>query len=83
MLTIQSDDDLRSDVQVIPASAITWTATGTGFLAGTLSKLTPVSVGQWTGSGVRSGTQTFSFLNSWTYATGTYTCVLTYTLTGP
>jgi hypothetical protein len=32
---------------------------------------------------VWSGTQTLSFGNLWTYSTGTYTCVLVYTLTGP
>lgn len=83
VLTVQAGDDLRSGLQVIPASAITWTTSGTGFNSGTLSKLTPVSLGQWNGSGVWSGTQTLSFSNSWTYSTGTYTCVLVYTLTGP
>lgn len=83
VLTVQADDDLRSGLQVIPASAITWTATGTGFSSGTLSKVAPVSLGSWPGSGVWSGTQTLSFSNLWAYSTGTYTCVLVYTLTGP
>lgn len=83
VLTVQADDDLRSGLQVIPASAITWTTSGTGFTAGTLSKLTPVTVGRWNGSGVYTGSQTLSFSNLWTYSTGTYSCVLVYTLTGP
>jgi hypothetical protein len=83
VLTVQADDDLRSGLEVIPASAITWTATGTGFNPGMLSKLAPVPLGTWPGSGVWSGTQTLSFGNLWTYSTGTYTCVLVYTLTGP
>jgi hypothetical protein len=40
-------------------------------------------VGAWTGSGNQTGTQTYSLANSWTYATGTYTAALTYTLTVP
>ncbi len=83
VLTMQADDDLRSGLQVIPASAIGWTSTGDGFTDGTLSKSVPVAVGQWTGSGVRSGTQTLWFRNLWAYATGTYSCTLVYTLTGP
>ena len=83
VLTVLADDDLRSGLQVIPASAITWTATGAGLGGGTLSKLAPVTVGTWTGSGAWSGTQTLAFRNSWTYSTGTYTCVLVYTLSGP
>jgi hypothetical protein len=83
VLTVQADDDLRSGLQVSPASAITWTASGTGFASGTLSKTAPVTLGQWTGSGSRTGSQTLAFRNLWTYATGTYTCVLLYTLSGP
>jgi hypothetical protein len=83
LLTLQATDDLRSGIQTIAASAITWTATGAGFVPGTLSKTTPVTVAQWNGSGVRSGTQTLMFENLWTYATGTYTCSLVYTLTAP
>jgi hypothetical protein len=83
LLTVQAGDDLRSGLDVIPASAISWTTTGAGFTPGTLSKLAPVAVGTWTGSGAWTGTQTLTFSNSWTYSTGTYTCVLVYTLSGP
>jgi hypothetical protein len=82
ILTVIASDDLRSGIQTIAASAITWTVTGGGFQPGTLST-TPVTVAQWTGSGVRSGTQQLMFLNLWTYATGTYTASLTYTLSAP
>jgi len=40
-------------------------------------------VGSWSASGSPSGTQTLSLPNSWTYATGTYTVTLNYTLTAP
>ena len=83
VLTVQAADDLRSGVSVIPASNITWTATGAGFVAGTLSKASPVTVGSWTGSGVRSGTQQLFFRNLWSHPTGTYTVSLLYTLTSP
>lgn len=83
VLTVQASDDLRSGLDVIPASAIAWTATGSGFNAGTLSRIAPVALAQWTGSGVRTGTQTLSFQNLWSYSTGTYSCTLFYTLTGP
>src|SRR4051794_37304514 len=83
LLTVQAADDLRSGVNVIAATAITWTTTGNGFASGTVSKSAPVTVAQWTGSGVRSGTQTLFFRNLWTYATGTYTASLLYTLSAP
>jgi hypothetical protein len=83
ILTVVASDDLRSGIQTIGTSAITWTATGPGFQPGTLSKTAPVTIGLWTGSGVRSGTQQLMFQNLWTYATGTYTTSLTYTLTSP
>src|SRR4051812_38572666 len=61
VLSVQAADDLRSGVTVIPASNITWTGSGVGFAAGTLSKSSPVMVATWTGSGVRSGSQQFFF----------------------
>src|SRR5262245_55392087 len=82
-LTLQSTDDLRSGVTVLPASLITWTVTGAGFAGGTLSRTTPQLVGQWTGSGVRTGTQTFRFENRWTHPIGTYSATLLYTLSSP
>jgi hypothetical protein len=83
ILTVVASDDLRSGIQVIDASAITWTATGAGFQAGTLSKTAPVMLAQWTGSGIRSGTQQLMFRNLWSYATGIYSLSLTYTLSSP
>ena len=83
VLTVQAADDLRSGVDVIPASNITWTATGAGFVAGTLSMLSPVTLATWTGSGVRSGTQQLYLRNLWTHPTGTYTVSLLYTLSAP
>ena len=56
-LSVLASDDLRSGVRTIPASNITWTATGAGFVAGTLNRTTPQTVGSWVNSGVRTGTQ--------------------------
>jgi hypothetical protein len=47
------------------------------------SGTTAQAVGNWTGSGNRTGTQTYSLPNSWDYVTGTYTTTLNYTLTVP
>jgi hypothetical protein len=83
-LTVVAGGDLASGGQTIPVGNLTWTGTGTGFNAtGTMNKTTAQSVGSWTGSGVYSGTMTYAFANSWTYATGSYTATLTYTLTAP
>ena len=83
VLTVQAADDLRSGVNVIAASNITWTASGAGFVGGTLSTSAPVTVATWSGSGVRSGTQQLYFANLWSHPTGTYTVSLLYTLTSP
>jgi hypothetical protein len=83
MLTIQSTDDLRSGLQTIPASMLTWNVTGTGFVPGTLAAGSNEVVGTWTSSGVRSGTQSFLFENRWTHPPGTYSVTLVYTLAAP
>lgn len=82
-LTVQSTDDLRSGVTVLPASLITWTSTGAGFVSGTLSSSLAQVVGTWTGSGVRLGSQSFFFENRWTHPPGTYTITLMYTISAP
>ena len=79
-LTVQASDDLRSGVDTIPAGNITWTATGPGFIGGTLSATAPQPAGSWVGSGVHNGSLTFRFLNLWSYATGTYTLTMMFTL---
>ena len=79
-LTVQAADQLRSGLNTIPASQVTWTATGAGFTDGTLSTASAQIVAAWTGSGVHTGTQSFVFRNLWSYATGTYTVTITFTL---
>ena len=82
-LTVEALDDLRSGTDVIPASALAWTGAGAAFANGTVARGAARTVASWPGSGVRSGTQAYTLQNSWTYATGTYTLTLTYTLTAP
>jgi hypothetical protein len=82
-LSVLAGDDLRFGTRTLPVSNITWTATGTGFVAGTLSRTTPQTVGSWVGSGARTGTQNLLFRNLWTHPTGTYTLTTTYTLSSP
>lgn len=83
VLTVLAADDLRSGVNIIPVDALTWTSTGAGFVGGTMSRTSPQTVGSWSGSGVRTGTQQFLFRNLWAYSTGTYTVTLNYTLSAP
>lgn len=82
-LTVQASDDLRSGIDTIPASALTWTAAGPGFTAGTVSRTAPQIVASWIGSGVHIGTQSYAFHNAWTYPSGTYSVSLLYTLSSP
>jgi hypothetical protein len=83
VLTVLANGNPRSGVTTLPADAFTWTATGAGFVGGTVSATTPQVVGSWTGSGIRAGSQTFLFRNSWSYPVGVYSMTLTYTLTTP
>jgi hypothetical protein len=83
ILSVLASTDLRSGVTVLPASNVTWTATGAGFVAGTLSATASVPIASWTGSGLRSGSQQYFFRNLWTHPTGTYTTTLVYTLSAP
>jgi hypothetical protein len=82
-LTVQANGDLRSGVHTLPASTIGWIGGGAGFVSGTLSRQTPQLVGSWIGSGVRQGTQSYRFQNSWLHPPGTYSVTLVYTLAIP
>lgn len=82
-LTALAQGDLMSGSSTIPISNVTWTVSGNGFSAGTMSKSSAQTVGRWTGSGTHSGTLSFFLSNSWSYATGNYTQRVTFTLTAP
>ena len=83
-LTVQADGPLTAGVGItIPISALTWTAGGAGYVAGTANSTTAQSVGAFTGSNNHAGTQTFALANSWAYTIGTYSAKLNYTLSAP
>lgn len=82
-LTVLALGDLISGSDTIPITKVSWTSTGDGFTAGTLNKDAPVSAGSWQGPGEHTGAFSFFMANSWTYATGTYSQTVTYTLTAP
>ena len=82
-VTVVAGDDLKAGTQAIGISNLTWTSTGSGYIGGTSNKTTAQSLGSWTGSGTYAGSQTYSLVNSWAYATGNYSVTLTYTLTAP
>ncbi len=82
-LTILAGSNLISGVDTIPISAIGWTATGAGFVGGTMSTVTAQSVATRTGSGKLNGTQSYALTNSWDYAVGNYSAAATYTLSAP
>ncbi len=82
-LTVLASDDLSNGTDVIGIGNLTWTVTGTGFAAGTMSKTAAQSIGAWTGGGTQSGTQTYKPVNSWRYKTGSYSTTVTQTLTAP
>lgn len=85
-ITVLASDDFRNGSAVIPASAVTWTASpAPPFRAGTLSRTTAQTVARGTGDVLiqASGTATFSLPNSWSYDVGTYSTSLVFTLSCP
>jgi hypothetical protein len=84
-LTIQGGGDLvNAATDIIPIANISFAVTGAGFSPGAMDNTVAFTLGQWTGSGDRSGTQLYSLTNSWFYATGSYAApAATYTLTAP
>ncbi len=83
-LTHQAAGDLtNAALDTIPIGNVTWTATGAGFQAGTMSSTVAQTAGTWTGPGNRSGTFSYFLVNSWNYAIGSYSVSSTYILSTP
>jgi len=82
-LTILATGDLVSGPDVISTNNIAWDATGLGFTAGRMDKSSPQSLGNWIGSGARSGEVSFRLINRWEYARGDYGTTALLTLTAP
>lgn len=83
-LTVRANGDLtKGSGSDIPISAISWTVTGSGYQAGTMSTSTDIAAGQWTGSILHWHTGTFTYVFARDYANqepGNYTATATYTL---
>lgn len=81
-LTVQANGDLDSGTDTIGITNVTWTATGAGFVGGTMDTVAQ-SAGSWTGPGRRDGTFSYWLANSWDYPPGSYSQTVVYTLTAP
>jgi hypothetical protein len=81
-LTVQANGDLDSGTDTIDITNVAWTATGAGFVAGTMDT-SAQSAGSWTGPGQRNGTFSYFLANSWDYPAGSYSQTVVYTLTAP
>ncbi|HEX7124757.1 MAG TPA: hypothetical protein VF406_03135 [Thermodesulfobacteriota bacterium] len=83
-LTVQANGDLSNGTDTIPISNVTWTASGSPFVAGTMNATVAQSAATFgTGSGSYTGTFSYFLANDWAYNVGTYTATATYTLTAP
>lgn len=82
-LTVKANGDLISGTEHIDIGKVTWTATGTGFSAGTMDKITAQTCGSWTGSNKYQGTFSYSLANSWDLPVGVFTQTAIYTLLAP
>ncbi len=82
-LTCLANGALQSVSDAIAISNVTWTASGAGYVPGTMSDVAAQNVGSWSGSGTRNGNFDFSLANSWDYNVGSYTQTVLYTLSAP
>lgn len=84
VLTVQADGPFVSGASTIPANKLSWTMTGPGYQAGgTANPNAARMLGSWRGSSAWTGTQIYTFDDSWTYAVGVYSMTMTYTVTAP
>jgi len=83
-LTVNAPNDLTKGTGTdIGIEAISWTATGDGYVAGIMSKTTNVTAGSWSGAVFHWHPGTFDYLFARDYTTqepGTYSATVTYTL---
>ena len=82
-LTCLASGNLVSGTNTIAISNMTWTATGTGYIAGTMNRTTAQTAGSWTGPGQRTGTFSYFLTNLWSYVIGNYSTTISYTLNAP
>jgi hypothetical protein len=82
-LTHRASGNLIDGAKTITIDNVTWTATGAGYVAGTMSTGSDVAAGSWTGPGDYDGTFSYFLDNDWAYEPGSYSASSTYTLTAP
>jgi hypothetical protein len=83
-LRVLANGDLTSGGNSIAIGNVTWTATGSPFIAGTMNKTTAQDAATFSaGSGSYTGTYSYFLANSWNYAVGSYSQTATYTLSAP
>jgi hypothetical protein len=82
-LTHKAAADLSDGTHTIAINNVSWTASGTNYVGGTMNTTTEQNVGAWTGGGTYDGILTYSMVNSWSYQPGAYTATTTFTLTVP
>jgi hypothetical protein len=82
-LTHKANDDLKDGTKTIAITNVSWTAVGSGYVAGTMDKGADQAVGSWSGPGNYGGTLTYSMANSWSYEPGSYSATTVFTLTVP
>lgn len=83
-LTVLASDDLKDGSNVIPVSAVNWTADGAPYIAGVMNKTSAQPAASFpAGSGSYFSSFRFTLANSMQYLPGTYATIITYTLTGP
>jgi hypothetical protein len=82
-LSCLASGDLVSGGNTIPITNMSWQATGSGYVPGTMSQTIGQTAGNWTGPGTRVGAFNYFLANSWSYAPGVYSSGVTYTLTAP
>jgi hypothetical protein len=80
-VTIQAQSDLLSGTSSIPAGNVSWTATPAPFVNGTLStSAQTLAAGTGNITTTKYANLTFSLKNLWTYAIGTYSHTVVFTL---
>jgi len=83
-LAVIASDDLTDGANIIPVTAISWTADATPYIAGTMNKSTAQAAALFTtGSGSFQSSFRYFLANSPLYVPGTYSTTINYTLTAP
>jgi hypothetical protein len=85
-ITVLANGDLQSGSTSIPITNVTWMATPSPpFQNGTLSSTVEQLLASGTGNSnpARTGTITFTLVNSWNYAAGVYSQSFVFTISAP